>query len=320
VSAIAPIQPPPHAALSASIAADLGALTVALREMPPGLEASSAVSDWLYQNWYLNVRPAERRSGAPLPAEVDLVAALEAAHAGSIRFEPGWVADRVSSSGRVEAARGRHRRVVGAGQYVDVDRPVGQPEPGDRLRVVTGLTSIEGGFWILRTWSYLEGGEQPLTRLYVNARLPGAPSAVALLTEALLDTKEPFALKVCLQLSDIQRADSLVVYVPRDRYAAVRDAIAAAVAELGAAGLLAPEIPRLTAPLCAGVAAADGEGAGSSYGQTRCAILAEALLDAHSADAEAIEDRTIAAFEAAGLDPSRPYLAAGATHDYAPFA
>ena len=303
-----------------AVVADLDALADAIDGAPAGLDESSTLADRLYQGWYLNVRPAERRSGAPLPAEVDLVAALEAAHAGRLRFEPDWVADRVSSSGRVEAARGRHRRVVGPGQYVDVDHPAGQPEPGDRLRVVTGLTSIEGGFWIMRTWSFLEREEQPLTRLYVNVRLSGAAAAVALLTEALLDTEEPFALKVCLQLSDLQRADALVLYVPRDRYPIVREAIATAVAELSAAGHLAPEVPRLTARLCAGVAAADGEGAGWSYGQTRCAILADALVGARSSDAEAIRERATTAFEAAGLDPHRPYLSPGATHDYAPFA
>ena len=306
--------------LAGSIAADLDALAIALEEAPPGLQEPSVLADWLYQNWYLNVRPAERRSGAPAPAEVDLPAALDAAHAGSMRFEPDWFADRVSSTGRVEAVRGRHRRVVGPGQYVDLDRPGGQPEPGDRLRVVTGLNSIEGGFWITRTWSFLEGGEQPLTRLYVNVRLAGAAAGVALLTGFLLDADVPFGLKVCLQLGDVQRADALVVYVPRERYSAIHDAIGIASAELDAAGHLGSAVPRLTARLRAGVGAADGEGAGSSYGQTRCTILARALAASPAVDIGSTQQRAIASLEDAGLDPERPYLSPGATHDYAPFA
>ena len=311
---------PTERLLAASIAADLDALAIALEEAPPGLEGPAALADWLYQGWYLNVRPAERPSGAPVPAEVDLPAALDAAHAGSLRFEPDWFAERVSSSGRVEAARGRRRRVVGPGQYVDIDRPVGQPEPGDRLRVLTGVTSIEGGFWITRSWSFLEGGEQPLTRLYVNVRLTGAAAGVALLTARLLDADVPFALKVCLQLRDVQRADALVVYVPRDRFSAVRESIAGASAELDAAGHLGSEVPRLTARLRAGVGAADGASAGSSYGQTRCAILGEALSRSPGISALAARERATAAMQEAGLDPLRPYLERGARHDYAPFA
>ena len=308
---------PAQRALPASVAEDLEALAAALERAPPGPDGAPALADWLYQNWYLNVQPAQPRSGPPAAAELDLVSALEAAHAGSLRFEPGWHADRVSSTGRVEAVRGRRRRVVGPGQYVDVDRPGAQPEPGDALRVVTGLSSLEGGFWITRTWSFLEGGEQPMTRLYVNVRLSGAPAAVALLTARLLDAGLPFALKVCLQLQNVQRSDALVVYLPRDQFAALRTALAEGVAELEEAGCLVPQVPRLTARLRPGVAAADGEGAGASYGHTRCVILAAGLLG----DADAtLRERALSALTSAGLDPASPYLSPGSTHDYVPFA
>ena len=66
-----------------AVSADLDALADALDGAPTGPSESLTLADWLYQGWYLNVRPAEPRLGAPLPAEVDLVASLAAAHAGS---------------------------------------------------------------------------------------------------------------------------------------------------------------------------------------------------------------------------------------------
>jgi HopA1 effector protein family len=307
-----------------SIAADLGALAVVLDEAGPFPADAATLADQLYHLWYLNLRPPDARRGPPVPAELDLVAALEAAHAGSMRFEPGWIADRVSSTGRVEAAREGRRRLLRPGQYVDLDRPGSHPEPGDRLRVAETIATVDGGFWVARTWAWVDGSadEPPLTRLYVNVRLAGAADAVALLTEALADAAMPYALKVCLQLREAQRADSLVVYVPRDRYDAVRDVVAAPLAALADAGHLAPAVPRLTARLRAGVAAADGAGTGGSYGQERCAILARALVATtdRGAGAETVVVTCVEALEAAGLDPARPYLAPGAIHDYAPLA
>jgi hypothetical protein len=303
-------------AVPRSVAADLGALAVCVAEIGPLPADPRVLAERLYQEWYLNIRAAEPRSGPPAPAELDLVPALEAAHAASLRFEPGWIADRVSNTGRVEAVAAG-RRLVRPGGYVNADRPGARPEPGDRLRVAAALTLVEGGFWVARSMSFLETGEQPMTRLYVNVRLAGATAAVALLTASLDVAGVPFALKVNLQLGVFQRADALVTYMPRDRFADVRDALAGDAATLADLGHLAPPIPRLTARLRAGIGAADGDDAGASYGQSRCAILAAAL--AGRAGTEPVERVAVAALAAAGLDPARPYLSPGASHDYAPF-
>ena len=282
------------------------------------------LAERLYGGWFLNIAPADAPSGPPMPAERDLASALAAAHAGGSRFEPGWIADRVSSAGRVEAVAGLRRRIVRAGEYLDLDRPGRHPEPGDRLRLATPLSSVEGGFWVTRTMSWLDEGDGPLTRLYVNVSLAGAATAVALLTEVLEGTDTAYALKVSLQLGEVQRADALVVYVPRPRFAEVYESFGRVTARLQDEGQLAPGTPRLTARLRPGVGAADGVGTGSSYGQDRCMILARALAGHLSTTnhhgAGLLEETCRTALVDAGLDPSRPYLSADADHDYAPFA
>lgn len=295
---------------------DLDALAAFIRHHPSLPPDPAELAEVLYQGWYLAIAPPEPPAGTPAPAELDLASALDAAHAGSLVFEPGWVAERVSSVGRVEAVHGERRRIVRPGEYVDLDRPGRLPEPTDRLRLVKPLSWIEGGFWVTRSMSWLDGSSGPLTRLYVNVRLAGAATAVALLTAALEDAATPYALKVSTQLRDVQRADALVLYVPRGRFADLHGALERVVSSLADRGELAPATPRLTARLRPGVGAADGDGTGSSFGQERCTILAHAL----AVRREPIDALYVAALGAEGLDPSRPYLSPQATHDYAPFA
>lgn len=305
------------------VADDLAALAELVKGQRVLPRDTGELAEWLYGAWFLNIAPAHAPSGPPMPSERDLPAALAAAHAAGSRFEPGWIADRVSSAGRVEAVGGPRRRIARAGEYLDLDRPGRPPEPGDRLRLATPLSSVEGGFWVTRTMSWLDEGDGPLSRLYVNVALAGAATAVALLTEVLEGASVASALKVSLQLREVQRADALVVYVPRHRFAEVHEPLGRVTARLQHEGLLAPATPRLTARLRPGVGAADGVGTGSSYGQDRCLILARALAGLGTTDpreAPFLEETFRTALVDAGLDPSRPYLSVGADHDYAPFA
>jgi GNAT superfamily N-acetyltransferase len=307
---------------AAGVMEDLAALASQLRSSPDVPTDAGPLAEWLYGGWYLNLRAPDVLQGPPIAEEIDIVAALEAAHAASVRFEDGWLADRVSTTGRVEGINGNRRRVLGPGQYVVVGRGGASAEPGDGLRVPGSLASVEHGFWVARTWSFVEHPEAALTRVYVNARLRGCGAAVALLTAALEEARTPYGLKVNLQLRQAQRADAVVLYLPRDRFGSVRQQLAGVAAALSAAGHLVPATPRLTAWLHAGIAAADGQAGGESFGQERCAIIASALVgvSGERATADAIATRSFTAMREAGLDPSRPWLAAGADHDYAPLA
>ena len=313
-----PLPPSP----SAGVMDDLAALAAQLRTAPDVPPDAVALSAWLYGGWYLNLRAPAVEHGPPIAEEIDLVAALDAAHAASVRFEDGWIADRVSSTGRVEGVYGTRRRLLGPGQYVVFGRGGASAEPGDRLRVQGSLASVEHGFWVARTWPFVEHPEADLTRIYVNARLRACGAAVGLLTGALEETRTPYGLKVNLQLRQAQRADAVVVYVPRDRFGSVRPQLARVAAALSAAGYLVPATPRLTAWLHPGIAAADGRAGGESFGQERCAVIASALVGVRGerATADAVTTRSFTALREAGLDPSRPWLAPGIDHDYAPLA
>ena len=288
------------------ITADLAALSAFV----PRQESAETMATRLYVEWYLDPKPARANAGPPEPVELSAPAALDAAHAAGDRFEPGWTAVLVSTTGRVKATNGHIERLVELGAYVDLDRPGRCAEPGDRLLVSARRSGIEDGFWITRSITWDNTAEQPLTRIYLNISLPNAPIAVARVT-ATLDGRR-YAVKVALATDGQQRPDSLVIYVDRDAYhGKVGQLLGPCLAELAQLGLLEPWAPRLTARLAPGVAAADGTADGASYGSELCRGIAAAFRPGCDPAAVARE-----VLRQLGRDPDRPYLEAGETRDY----
>ena len=74
---------------------------------------------------------------------------------------------------------------------------------------------------------------------------------------------------------------------------------------------LAPAVPALTLPLAPGVALAEDRADGDeSFGERRCALLAEAIVRAHEEGRRATAERldaVAAAFAVAGVELDAPY-------------
>src|SRR6266540_4118622 len=69
---------------------------------------------------------------APIGLRVDLARVLRAAHAGTERWEEGWLAKDVGRAGDVLAIRGNERRILERCDYVDLDHPGIVASPGAR--------------------------------------------------------------------------------------------------------------------------------------------------------------------------------------------
>lgn len=310
------------AAVSSVHHPDLESLGKYVADHPPEpTESEAELADRLYVEWYLDLRAASPRTGPPSAAELDLVRVCEAAHPASGRFESGWQAVRVSTTGRVVATCAAETRLLSLGDYVDVDRPGRRAEPGDRLAVTARRSAVEDGFWVTRSAGWEPRPDLLMTRIYLHARLDTVGEVVARLGAVLDDRPAAYALKVFLGLDTTQRRDAVVVYLPRGAFESARMALADGVAGLTRDDLLEAEPPRLTARLARGVGAADGAGDGSSFGASRCGLLAAALLRRRRATRAPTEITHLAtaALGAAGLDPARPYLDPAADWDYLPF-
>lgn len=144
-----------------------------------------------------------------------------------------------------------------------------------------------------------------MVRLYWNLRADGAVPFVAAATRALNAAGAAFRLKVLHDPAAFTRCDAAVVYLARDDYPALSTLLLGLHAELAA--YLSPRVPVFTATLAPGLGFAEDPGTGESFGEHRCALMAEALVTAAETGApplEAIGKR----FARAGLDLDAPHL------------
>jgi hypothetical protein len=262
------------------------------------------LAEFLYATWY-----AASLGDKPIGSlRVPLVEGLRAAHRGSWSWEQGWIADSISSAGRVIAARDSERRVLWPGDYISASLPGMMPPIGTALYIVTrqDSTSLLPGFWVTYSPSwFLE--KDTFTRLYWNVQPAGAPDLVRHVTN--LFEHAPYCLKVPSEPSGFARADAAVLYLPAHAFPGLRRSIGTVHAAV--VRWLAPETPPLTKQLAPGLAAAETRwNAAESFGQQRCRLIAQALVEAR-ARRRAPQDLVVAIdsqFLREGLNPLCPWL------------
>ncbi|WP_130014624.1 T3SS effector HopA1 family protein [Serinicoccus sediminis] len=273
----------------------------------PAGEDPRELADRLYAQWYAApVTPAVAEApGPPLAGLLD---------ARTLTLD-GWTSATVR---RVDAAgglvvrdpQGRHHAVL-PGRWA---RPSGgagggtslPPRDGQQVLVPpVGGPVVAESWW--RTWSpgwVHPAPAEPLTRVYLCVRRDALVHVVGRVVEVLVGLGGPWLLKCAVDAGALVRPDRVVAYLPD------RDAPAAVSALAGATrGWLEPRTPPLTEAPVPGLAWAQDDGDGASFGENRCAALAPALAAWHSsgqrADGEHAARRGL---REAGLDDRRPHL------------
>lgn len=297
---------------------DLVAVAAVLAAGSPSLtdagEDVDAVATALYP-WYLNATPLPEPVGELRPADVDLPAALNAAHAGAAVFRGGWRVTQVLGGGTVVATQktspaGSSPRVLGRAQYVVAGRPGAAAREGDALLASSAWTWVDPdtGFWHTRWGAWPPPDQDRLVRTYLNVAPSDAPRALAALTAVLTPWPDvPFQAKTPAATDHGGRADALVLYLGGEDAGRLDSALRHAVG--GLVGILRPLVPRFTRVVAPGVGQADGPVTGDSFGEQRCRLAARAwlALPAHlRAVRPELEQMIARQLTAAGLDPSRP--------------
>lgn len=152
----------------------------------------------------------------------------------------------------------------------------------------------------------------PVTRLYYAVSTPDhAVTALAAVSAALVAEGVPFQVKVVNNAPAFDRRDPFVVYLPTSVWERLRETFEHLYGAL--APLLRDTGPVLARELRTGWWTADEPdtgGAPMSFGQHRCLLIAEGLVEAHvtghntpAGRAEGIRRR----LRAAGVDPAAPY-------------
>lgn len=247
------------------------------------------------------------------------LALLSAANSGRGTFEPGWTIRRREDDGRIAVRRGR----VTYWASPEEVRAETERDNGDlrcRVRVAKERRGIQPGFYFA-----LGDAEEATTlqphqlRLYWHLRPGAGVELVRIATRRLNEARRPFKLKVLTHPATYRRADAGVLYLRPDTF----DETLGEIAEIYHAlrDGLRPEVPRLTRPLAPGLGVAEGPADGGSFGEDRCrriaTVLVRAFIDGRETPAQRA-DAVARAFDAAGLDPSRPHLASASGRRYVP--
>lgn len=248
-----------------------------------------------------------------------LVEALRAAHADTSRWEGGWSAIRVSTAGRVVAAKAGRRRLLDPIDYLNPDRPGLPPPPGGPVIVPArrDSTSAQPGLWLTYGAGWPRASAPPeLLRLYWNVDAGSAPALVHELTRRLNEVDVAYALKCPASSPLYDRADAVVAFVPRSSFPSLAPVLRRAHSAL--ATDLGPEAPPLVKPLGRGLGLAEDPPEEESFGMSRCRLIVEALVGAAAEGSDA--DRALAAvsahLRANGIPPERPYLSSFASPQY----
>lgn len=270
------------------------------------------LADRLYVDWYARTKPGDAGEmlGAAAAEDADPVAAYRAAHAHDRVFEPGWRVLRVSNLGRLHVGRGDEQRVVERADVLPRERILLPPRPGDEIAVAARRDVLDDtGFWFTFLSGWRDDGPAEVVRFYWPIRRSGAPALVRSLTSRLPEGV-PAALKVGAATHLLGRPDAAVLYVASPDAPALVPLLRRCADELR--DNLTARTPPLALALTHGLATAQDPRNGQSFGQHRCAVLADA---ARTVEAPIEDDALLAtargALRAAGIDPLCPYRNAG---------
>lgn len=284
----------------------------------------STISDMLYWNCY--VRRLGEQSARPLePLDVIVDAAfyeaLSTANQSSSRWDPGWSVVQTGSEGEVQARKGECHRAPVPGEFLFEARPGVRPQIGDSIsiRVTRESTLLQYGFYYCFSEQIPDQFEEfNSVRFYFNIRPEGAPTLLRELSGRLNRFQVPFRFKcpVCPSLFD--RRDSGVLYVPWRFLQIAARCVASLLPDVEE--FLDDDVPLFTKRVSRGVGMAEDPGELRSFGQYRCELMAQGLVDVWQScqsglgiilAEEAIDRR----FQKAGVTLHQPWLNPG-TRDF----
>jgi HopA1 effector protein family len=270
----------------------------------------SCLVDELYRSFYCHGGPVSARWDETGPASADpwLIEAISQANSGHGTWEHGWKVERLDGDEAV-VATGRLRARV---PMSDCRAPVGQMGPGAAVdvRVPKELPELSPGFYMAVSDAPADPATWASTvRVYWNVARAGTPELVRAVTSHLNGEGMPFRLKVADHPFRLERCDAAVLYLQGEIFRKLRAALREVAAVL--AVHLRPRIPAFTLELAPGVGLAEDTGDGESFGERRCAVLADGIIRAHErgiVHAAARVETVAARFAEDGVLIDAPYL------------
>lgn len=187
-----------------------------------------------------------------------------------------------------------------------------------QIRIPKEQFNISPGFYLAHGNTTFDSDRATaLIRIYWNVTPTGAVSLMHYFTEQLNAIRVPFDFKVMQQLTCTSRCDGTVLYLARQDYEKAAEVLQRA--RHLVASWRGPQIPAFTKKLAPGIGLAEDPGANKSFGQDRCRILAEGIVQAHESGARSLAERLLIVerhFSKARISLDTPYLNPGSLDSY----
>jgi hypothetical protein len=264
----------------------------------------------LYRSFYRHGGPVlcEWDEVEPVSPDPWLLKALSEANTGQGTWETGWTVERFRGEAVVAGAERLRVRVP----VVDCRTPAGPIRPGMPISVKLPkeLRGLSPGFYfVVSDEPAAPVSAAGIVRVYWNVGPTGAPALVRALTSRLNADGVPFQLKVADHPVRLERCDSAVLYLDGQHFHSLRQRLADLAEALAAR--LRPRIPAFTFEYAPGVGLAEDSGGGDSFGERRCGLLADSIVDAHERRITRLTarvDAVAARFAEDGVAIDAPYL------------
>ncbi|EKU96745.1 hypothetical protein Lepto7375DRAFT_0655 [Leptolyngbya sp. PCC 7375] len=259
--------------------------------------------------------------------DLDFLTQLHQRNTGIGYFDPGWQVVEQVSEENLTVKKG------GLTLYIDRQQHLASevtPTVGEVVAIRLPSNLMQNGFYVAvgnagKSSERVEQGQEPIVRVYFNVTSQGAGAVMKTLTQLINAKGLPFTFKVLYNPANYQRHDAGVLYVERSHYLQVRGLLQLVYAEHQSH--FGQQEPLFTKRLAPGLGLAEEPdrkfGQSESFGQNRCQILANALLEAEAfSDKPDHPEQRLATiqrhFQQIGLNLTRPYLNANAEDIYAP--
>jgi hypothetical protein len=293
----------------ANFAEELKAIAALDREE----EDPGDLARWLYEHCYTkSILAPDDEPDAEIEDLVSLLAASNHSRAG---WEQGWTIDQVLAGGRMLARKNGHARTFAAGEYISSRGPGAGPESEGPVVVfrVSESRTLQPSYYYAFSETICPFEEDTgMLRYYWNIRAAHAPMLMACATRGLNRFQIPFHMKFPVKESSYGRRDAVVLYSHCWYYSITAMVLESVYADI--ADHLRPETPLFTKELAPGLGIA--EDPGESFGQHRCRILAQCLLDHRG---QTVDEKLHAfkeAFSQRGFSLDSPWLNAGSANEY----
>ena len=295
-------------------------LSLQLRSFLYGIYYSGSMRKALALNTKENNLPLDLENNTVLGIDLEFYNRIHMSNSGQGYFEPGWLIVQEEDNSLV-AKKGDLKL------YIERDRHLQPGErnavTGDSVAIKMPKNRVQNGFYVSvgDTRVDLHQNASILVRIYFNLTPEGAVGVMASLTQQLNEQNIAFDFKVLYNPQDYQRHDSGVLYFDKSDYELVHQILQKVYQENQPHFKV--EVPLFTLQLAPGLALAeepDQKFAGrESFGQNRCQIIANGLLEAWYQDKNMSDEKMqsiLEQFSILGIDPKHTYLNANSTNIY----